>query len=87
MLYVSSAEDAEADQVLEEVMVGPVPVGVNKFVLQVLLRAASSLTLHGFALRPCFSPSCHPDLVSVSVMGVSRMHRMSARFRKKTSSV
>lgn len=35
MLYVSSAEDAEQDQVLEEVMVGPVPVGVNKFVLQV----------------------------------------------------
>lgn len=34
MLYVSSAEDAEQDQVLEEVMVGPVPVGINKFVLQ-----------------------------------------------------
>jgi histone chaperone ASF1 len=34
-LYVSSAEDAAQDQVLEEVMVGPVPVGVNKFVLQV----------------------------------------------------
>ena len=34
VLYVSSAEDAEQDQVLEEVMVGPVPVGINKFVLQ-----------------------------------------------------
>lgn len=34
VLYVSDAEDAEQDQVLEEVMVGPVPVGVNKFVLQ-----------------------------------------------------
>ncbi|GAB5031933.1 Hypothetical protein NocV09_00701960 [Nannochloropsis oceanica] len=34
VLYVSSAENAEQDQVLEEVMVGPVPVGVNKFVLQ-----------------------------------------------------
>jgi histone chaperone ASF1 len=34
VLYVSSAENADQDQVLEEVMVGPVPVGVNKFVLQ-----------------------------------------------------
>ena len=35
ILYVGSADDFEHDQVLEEVMVGPVPVGVNKFVLQV----------------------------------------------------
>ena len=32
--YVSSAEDSSLDQVLDEVMVGPVPVGTNKFVLQ-----------------------------------------------------
>lgn len=32
--YVGSAEDQTHDQVLEEVMVGPVPVGVSKFVLQ-----------------------------------------------------
>mmetsp|Transcript_16472 Transcript_16472/g.32789 ORF Transcript_16472/g.32789 Transcript_16472/m.32789 type:complete len:233 (+) Transcript_16472:246-944(+) len=32
--YVSSAEDSTLDQVLDEVMVGPVPVGTNKFVLQ-----------------------------------------------------
>ena len=32
--YVGSAEDTTRDQVLEEVMVGPVSVGVNKFVLQ-----------------------------------------------------
>jgi hypothetical protein len=30
---VGSAEDQSADQVLEEVMVGPVPMGVSKFVL------------------------------------------------------
>lgn len=35
VLYVGSAEDVDHDQVLEEVMVGPVPVGINKFVLQV----------------------------------------------------
>ena len=34
MIYVGSAEDATQDQTLEEVMVGPVPVGNNKFVLQ-----------------------------------------------------
>jgi len=34
VLYVGSAEDSKHDQTLEEVMVGPVPVGVNKFVLQ-----------------------------------------------------
>ena len=32
--YVGSAEDASRDQTLEEVMVGPVNVGVNRFVLQ-----------------------------------------------------
>jgi histone chaperone ASF1 len=31
---VGSAEDSARDQVLEEVMVGPVPVGVNRFILQ-----------------------------------------------------
>lgn len=34
VLYVGSAEDTTHDQVLDEVLVGPVPVGVNKFVLQ-----------------------------------------------------
>jgi histone chaperone ASF1 len=34
VIYVGSAEDAAQDQTLEEVMVGPVPVGINKFVLQ-----------------------------------------------------
>jgi histone chaperone ASF1 len=32
--YVGSAEDSSLDQVLDEVAVGPIPVGVNKFVLQ-----------------------------------------------------
>ena len=32
LIYVGSADDEEMDQTLEEVMVGPVPVGVNKFV-------------------------------------------------------
>ena len=34
VVYVASAEDSNLDQTLEEVLVGPVPVGVNKFVLQ-----------------------------------------------------
>jgi histone chaperone ASF1 len=34
VIYVGCAEDSLQDQTLEEVMVGPVPVGMNKFVLQ-----------------------------------------------------
>ncbi len=35
MVYVGSAQDSQLDQVLDEILVGPVPVGINKFVLQV----------------------------------------------------
>ncbi len=34
VIYVGNAEDATQDQILEEVMVGPVPVGINRFILQ-----------------------------------------------------
>lgn len=34
MVYVGSAHDSEKDQILDEILVGPVPVGLNKFVLQ-----------------------------------------------------
>ena len=34
LLYVGNAEDSEYDQVLEEVMVGPVVQGIHKFVFQ-----------------------------------------------------
>ena len=34
VLYVGSAHDSHKDQVLDEILVGPVPVGLNKFVLQ-----------------------------------------------------
>mmetsp|Transcript_28980 Transcript_28980/g.60292 ORF Transcript_28980/g.60292 Transcript_28980/m.60292 type:complete len:212 (+) Transcript_28980:144-779(+) len=33
VLYVGSAEDTKYDQVLDEILVGPIPVGINKFVL------------------------------------------------------
>ncbi|KAF7722373.1 Histone chaperone asf1 [Apophysomyces ossiformis] len=32
MIYVGSAESSEYDQVLDSIMVGPIPVGVNKFI-------------------------------------------------------
>ncbi|KAG1049216.1 hypothetical protein G6F43_008449 [Rhizopus delemar] len=32
MVYVGAAETSEYDQVLESIMVGPIPVGTNKFV-------------------------------------------------------
>ncbi|EPZ34222.1 anti-silence-domain-containing protein [Rozella allomycis CSF55] len=34
IIYVGSAEDEKLDQVLDSIMVGPVPVGVNKFVFE-----------------------------------------------------
>ncbi|KAL7521492.1 hypothetical protein ACHAWX_006162 [Stephanocyclus meneghinianus] len=33
VLYVGSAEDTSHDQVLDEILVGPIPVGINKFIL------------------------------------------------------
>lgn len=36
IIYVGSAEDDRYDQVLDSIMVGPIPVGVNKFVFQVI---------------------------------------------------
>jgi histone chaperone ASF1 len=39
MIYVGSAESSEYDQVLDSIMVGPVPVGVNKFIFAVSLGA------------------------------------------------
>lgn len=35
MIYVGAPETSEYDQVLESIMVGPIPVGVNKFVFSV----------------------------------------------------
>lgn len=37
IIYVGSAEDDRYDQVLDSIMVGPIPVGINKFVFQVIL--------------------------------------------------
>ena len=54
VIYVGSAEDANADQTLEEVMVGPVPVGINKFVLQ--------------AAAPDVSQIQQEDLIGVTVV-------------------
>jgi hypothetical protein len=34
VIYVGNANDSSGDQVLEEVMVGPVSIGINRFVLQ-----------------------------------------------------
>lgn len=34
VIYVGSAESSSHDQVLDELLVGPVPIGINKFILQ-----------------------------------------------------
>ena len=41
ILYVGSAEDETKDQVLEEIFVGPVPMGTNRFVFQVRFSPSS----------------------------------------------
>ena len=57
VIYVGSAEDTNGDQVLEEVMVGPVPVGINKFVLQ--------------AVAPNHQAIAQEDLIGVTVVLVT----------------
>ncbi|KAL9188968.1 hypothetical protein ACHAXT_011458 [Thalassiosira profunda] len=34
VMYVGQADNSTKDQVLDEILVGPVPVGINKFILQ-----------------------------------------------------
>ena len=34
VIYVGSAESSSFDQILEELLVGPVPLGINKFILE-----------------------------------------------------
>jgi len=43
VVYVGSAESSSHDQTLDEVLVGPIPVGVNKFVLQADSPDSSSI--------------------------------------------
>lgn len=45
IVYVGSAEDETYDQVLDCIMVGPVPVGINKFVFQVIYHDFGAKTL------------------------------------------
>lgn len=59
--YVGSAEDQTRDQVLEEVMVGPVPQGVSKFVL-----TAEAPSVHLIPVK---------DLVGVTVVLITCSYR------------
>jgi len=61
VLYVGSAQDATRDQILDEILVGPVPVGVNKFVLQ--------------ADAPDPSQLAQDDLLGVTVVLVTCSYR------------
>ena len=61
MIYVGSAEDAGRDQVLEEVMVGPVAAGVSQFVLQAPAPDPNSIS--------------NEDLIGVTVVLVTCSYR------------
>ena len=57
LTYVGNAEDAEYDQLLEEVLVGPLVMGINRFVLQ--------------APPPDLSKIANEDLIGVTVVLIS----------------
>ena len=61
VLYVGSAEDTTHDQVLDEILLGPIPVGVNKFILQ--------------ADAPDISQIPHEDILGVTVVLVTCSYR------------
>lgn len=58
---MGNAEDESGDQVLEEVMVGPVPVGVNRFILQ--------------ASAPDSNKIRNEDLIGVTVILVTCLYK------------
>lgn len=68
IIYVGSAEDDRYDQVLDSIMVGPIPVGINKFVFQV----NSTLLYFYFYILQTESPNPslipETDLVGVTVV-------------------
>jgi histone chaperone ASF1 len=61
VLYVGSAEDTTHDQVLDEILLGPIPVGVNKFILQ--------------ADAPDITQIPHEDILGVTVVLVTCSYR------------
>jgi len=61
VLYVGSAEDTAHDQVLDEILLGPIPVGINKFILQ--------------ADAPDISQIPNEDILGVTVVLVTCSYR------------
>jgi len=61
VIYVGSAEDTRHDQTLEEVLVGPVPVGINKFILE--------------SEPPDFSSIPSKDIIGVTVVLVTCLYK------------
>jgi histone chaperone ASF1 len=43
LIYVGSAKSDQYDQLLESVLVGPVPIGMNRFVMQVKSQSSNLL--------------------------------------------
>ena len=53
IVYVGSAENEEYDQVLDTIMVGPVPVGVNKFLFKVRNRPSPTSLIPTLSTFSC----------------------------------
>ena len=86
VIYVGSAESSQYDQVLDAIFVGPVPIGVNRFVFQVrdakrcnsacLQLPSPKLTISGDVLRTAVKDAqCDaPDISKIppqDVLGVT----------------
>jgi histone chaperone ASF1 len=69
VIWVGSAEDTTRDQVLEEVMVGPVPVGVSKFQLEAPPPNPSMIPVvsHRAISGTCVVASSHLLLIRVAL--------------------
>ena len=53
-MYVGNAENSSGDQELEDVLVGPVPIGINRFILE--------------ADPPDYQKIANNDLIGVTVI-------------------
>ena len=74
VVYVGNHEDNAYDQVLEELSVGPVPVGVNRFVLQTSVGMIEhSLThsiTHSYSLTHLLGPNAN-NILNEHLIGVT----------------
>lgn len=73
MTYVGSADNVEYDQVLEEALVGPIPRGTHKFVLEVSFKALSLAHGAGGTQPPPSAQASAPDYGRIDASNLQGM--------------